>query len=124
MAQKLNAKCLAIDAGWCNNELINAMHPASHQHQMRHNMTKTMTPKELAVELATDAKTLRKFLRSDDSGIADARPGKGGRWVIDANARSLKAIRAKFEAWDAARKATPVDEVEAEDATDEAPDAE
>lgn len=63
----------------------------------------TITPKELANRLETDAKTVRKFLRSDASGVSADAPGKGGRWSIDsANVRSM---RKAFGKWNADRLA-------------------
>lgn len=60
------------------------------------------TPKELAVKFDTDAKTLRKFLRSDASGVADQAPGKGGRWALEGNA--MRGMKSRFNKWDAARR--------------------
>lgn len=69
----------------------------------------TLTVKETAIEVGTDARTLRKFLRSDASPIAPV--GKGARYAIER--KSLRSIKSKFAAWDAARTpATTDDEVE------------
>jgi hypothetical protein len=62
----------------------------------------TYTPKEIAVKLGTDPKTLRKFLRSDASGVADQAPGKGSRWSIEANA--VRGMKSRFTKWDATRR--------------------
>jgi transposase-like protein len=61
----------------------------------------TRTPKEIAQIFQTDPKTLRKFLRKDarDQGIET--PGKGSRWAIEA--RKVKALQKRFDAWNAAR---------------------
>ena len=75
-----------------------------------------MTPKEIALEWGTDAKTLRKFLRKDakDKGVDN--PGKGQRWAIEA--RSLKSMQKRFDAWIAA-KAPKGDDAPESDTTPE-----
>jgi hypothetical protein len=57
----------------------------------------TMTPKEVAAKFDTSPKRLRKFLRSETA--IDDRPGKGGRWALDLNAKSLAAMKKRFDAW-------------------------
>ena len=64
-------------------------------------MTKIITPKELAVQLDTDARTVRKFLRSDAKANGTETPGKGSRWEIEA--RSVRSLQKRFNAWNAAR---------------------
>lgn len=66
-------------------------------------MTKTLNPKELAIALDSDARTVRKFLRSNESGIAGNAPGKGGRWAIEA--KLVRSLKGKFAKWDAAQRA-------------------
>jgi hypothetical protein len=58
-----------------------------------------MTPKQIAASFDATPKRVRKFMRSETP--ADDRPGKGGRWAIDLNARSLAAMRKRFDAWNA-----------------------
>ena len=69
----------------------------------------TRSPKDIALEFGTDAKTLRKFLRSDAKGKGAETPGKGHRWEIEA--RSVKSLQKRFNAWNEARSAkSPIDE--------------
>lgn len=65
-------------------------------------MSNTLTPKELAARFDTDARTVRKFLRSTEG--MDAKVGKGQRWAIEA--KQVRSLKARFNRWDAARKAT------------------
>jgi hypothetical protein len=81
---------------------------------------KTLTPKEIAVEFQTDPKTLRKFLRSITP--KDDQPGKGSRWSVPANAKSLTKLRSQFDAWEIKRKedaARRAEEAAAQAATDD-----
>jgi hypothetical protein len=64
-------------------------------------IARTLTPKEIALEWGTDAKTLRKFLRKDIKEKGLESPGKGQRWSIDA--RSLKTLQKRFDAWNEAK---------------------
>lgn len=57
----------------------------------------TTTAKELAEKLGTDPKTVRRFLRSVLP--EDARPGRGGRYALDAKA--IKALEERFTTWKA-----------------------
>jgi phage antirepressor YoqD-like protein len=57
-------------------------------------MTATITTRELADALDTDARTLRKFLRANEQGV-----GKGARYALPANARSIAAMKKKFTKW-------------------------
>jgi hypothetical protein len=91
----------------------NSQSRISHDHGIRANrpirsitkddavIAQSRTPKDIALEWGTDAKTLRKFLRKDikDKGLES--PGKGQRWAIDA--RSLKSLQKRFDAWNAAK---------------------
>lgn len=78
-----------------------------------------ITTAEFAAELGTDTRTVRKFLRSITP--KDEQPGKGSRWALEGNKRSLTAMRKQFAAWTAeaaekaAAKVEPVTEVEDED---------
>jgi hypothetical protein len=62
----------------------------------------TITPAEFALAANTDPKTARRFLRTLIP--ADARPGKGGRWAIDATL--LDDLLARFAARGANATAT------------------
>lgn len=73
----------------------------------------SMTTTELAANFETTPRTLRKFLRSDASGIASV--GKGSRYALPSNARSIAKMKRDFDAWQAARTATPEDETPATD---------
>jgi hypothetical protein len=74
------------------------------------------TTASLAATLDTDPRTLRKFLRSQGSGV-----GKGSRYSLDLNSRSIATMRKEFAAWSDARAAKIIDDA-TPDATD-APDA-
>lgn len=75
----------------------------------------TITPAIFAEAAGTDSKTARRFLRSII--VADQRPGKGGRWAIDASL--LDELVARFDARGARRTAT----ITALPAADDAPTA-
>lgn len=62
------------------------------------------TTTELATALETTPRTLRKFLRSQDSGIESV--GKGSRYALPTSKREVNALAKRFNAWDEARKAT------------------
>lgn len=68
-----------------------------------------MTTAEVAAELDTTTRTLRKFLRSDASGVEGV--GKGSRYSIEK--KQMRSLRSRFEKWTASL----------EKATDDAPDA-
>jgi hypothetical protein len=57
----------------------------------------TYTTATLAADLDTTPKELRKFLRSDLSGIEKV--GKGGRYSLEVTATQLKSIKKNFTAW-------------------------
>lgn len=59
------------------------------------------TTTALAAEFDTTARTLRKFLRSDASGIASV--GKGSRYALPTAKREVASLRKKFDAWGAAQ---------------------
>src|SRR5688500_37512 len=73
--------------------------PSTRKGMMR--MAKTLTAKELAEKLGTDGRTVRKFLRSDARSNGSETPGKGPRWVIEAN--QVRSLQKRFDAWNAAR---------------------
>lgn len=81
-----------------------------------------ITATELANELGTDGRTVRKFLRSITP--KDEQPGKGSRWSIDGNKRSVNSLRKRFAEWTAERE-TPAEEpvAEVEETEDEELDA-
>ena len=76
-------------------------------------IARTMTPKEISLEWGTDAKTLRKFLRADIRAKGGENPGKGQRWAIDA--RSLKSLQKRFDAWNEAKAAKAAQSTESPD---------
>lgn len=80
----------------------------------RKGMIIMMTTNELATALETTPRTLRKFLRSDASGIESV--GKGSRYSLPSSKREVASLSKRFTAWDEARKA-PAPEV------DDAPEA-
>lgn len=85
-------------------------------------MSATITPAQFAEAAGTDSKTARRFLRSIIP--ADARPGKGGHWAIDASL--LDELVRRFDARGDRRNAviTALPEGDAPDAPDdEATDA-
>lgn len=55
------------------------------------------TTAELAAELATTPRTLRKFLRSDASGIESV--GKGSRYALPSSKREVASLRKRFNEW-------------------------
>lgn len=71
------------------------------------------TTTSLATEFDTTPRTLRKFLRSDASGVESV--GKGSRYSLPTAKREVTAMKKRFTAWSeaiAASKATPEVEVE------------
>jgi hypothetical protein len=71
-------------------------------------MPNTLTPKEIAQKWDTDARTLRKFLRTNAKAEGVETPGKGGRWGIEA--KSLRSLKTRFDAWNADRTPKGTDE--------------
>lgn len=61
-------------------------------------MATILTTAEVAASLNTDPRTLRKFLRSNDSGIESV--GKGKRYSI--TAAQVRSLRSKFTKWETA----------------------
>lgn len=66
-------------------------------------MTAKTTTSDIADELGTTPRELRKFLRSDSSGITPV--GKGRRYALPASKREIAALAKKFAKWDEARTA-------------------
>ena len=67
-------------------------------------MAATITTTALAEEIGTDPRTLRKFLRSEDRGV-----GKGSRYDLPGDKRSIAALAKRFAKWDEARKSDKAD---------------
>lgn len=65
-------------------------------------MATILNAKDIAARLDTDTRTLRKFLRFD-SKIDSV--GKGGRYAIEA--KEMRSLTTRFNAWDAARTPAP-----------------
>ena len=61
----------------------------------------TITTTELATELDTTPRTLRKFLRSDESGIEGV--GKGARYSIER--KQIRTLKSRFAKWSEAQAA-------------------
>lgn len=59
----------------------------------------TMTPAELAGKFNSDGRTVRKFLRSITP--KDEQPGKGSRWSIAGDKRSVSKLQKQFADWNA-----------------------
>lgn len=57
----------------------------------------TITTADAATALATTPRELRKFLRSDASKIESV--GKGARYALKGDAKSITALRKRFDAW-------------------------
>lgn len=70
-------------------------------------MTATMTTAALAEEIGTTPRELRKFLRSDSSGVEKV--GKGGRYSLPATKRDIARFTKLYLAWDDARNAANSD---------------
>lgn len=77
----------------------------------------TMTTATLAEALETTPRELRKFLRSDASGIESV--GKGARYALPGSKREVTALAKKFAAWTEAKAPQADPEVEVEGDTDE-----
>lgn len=61
------------------------------------------TTAQIAEAFNTTPRTLRKFLRSDESGIESV--GKGARYALPGSKRELTALQKRFDAWVEAREA-------------------
>ncbi len=62
-------------------------------------MSNTMTPTEFAATVDSDGRTVRKFLRSITP--KDDQPGKGSRWELAGDKRSITALTKQFTKWTA-----------------------
>lgn len=67
----------------------------------------TITTTELAATLDTTPRELRKFLRSEGSGIDGV--GKGKRYSLPASKREVTALGKRFAAWSEAKAAKAAD---------------
>lgn len=67
----------------------------------------TISTAQLATELDTTPRELRKFLRSDSSGVEKV--GKGARYALPGGKREIASLRKKFASWDEARNAAKSD---------------
>lgn len=75
-------------------------------------MAATITTAEVAEAIGTTPRELRKFLRSDEG---PGKVGKGARYALPADARSLKSLAKKFAKWDEARKTAETPDESTED---------
>lgn len=84
------------------------------------NMTAVMTPTEFAETVSSDGRTVRKFLRSITP--KDEQPGKGSRWSLPADKRSVTKLSKQFREWSAkqAEEKAARAQAEAEKAAEEA----
>ena len=78
---------------------------------------RTITTAELAAELDTTPRTLRKFLRSEEG---PGKVGKGARYALPADKRSINALAKKFAKWVEATEAAKAAESDESDIEDEA----
>ena len=62
-------------------------------------MSNVMTPAEFASQVNSDGRTVRKFLRSITP--RDEQPGKGSRWELKGDKRSVTALTKQFQKWTA-----------------------
>lgn len=62
-------------------------------------MSNTLTPAEFASTVNSDGRTVRKFLRSVTP--RDEQPGKGSRWALKGDKRSVASLTKQFNGWKA-----------------------
>lgn len=62
-------------------------------------MSNVMTPAEFAATVESDGRTVRKFLRSIHT--KDEQPGKGKRWELAGDKRSVTKLQKQFREWSA-----------------------
>jgi hypothetical protein len=82
-------------------------------------MATILSTADLAAALDTTPRTLRKFLRSDASGIDGV--GKGSRYSIEA--KQVRSLRSRFAKWAAEVEAKRNEREATADAADDATDA-
>lgn len=78
------------------------------------------TTTEIASQFGCDTRTLRKFLRSDASGIEKV--GKGARYALPSSKRDISSLRRKFDNWAEAREAAKTDNVPEAPTEDDSPE--
>lgn len=78
-------------------------------------MTATLTTADLAEALDTTPRTLRKFLRADAKARGTETPGKGSRYALPGDKRSIAAMKKRFIAWGEAQEAAKAAESDTED---------
>lgn len=82
-----------------------------------------LTPTEFAVSVDSDGRTVRKFLRSITP--REDQPGKGSRWALPGDKRSVTKLQKQFKEWSAkqaeekAARALAAAEAAAAEVTDE-----
>jgi hypothetical protein len=59
----------------------------------------TLTPTEFAATVDSDGRTVRKFLRSIHA--KEDQPGKGSRWSLPGDKRSVTKLQKQFKEWSA-----------------------
>lgn len=64
----------------------------------------TITTAELADALGTTPRELRKFLRADAKATGSETPGKGARYALPGDKRSITAMQKKFAKWEEAQE--------------------
>lgn len=83
-------------------------------------MAQVLTVKEVAQKWEITPRTLRKFLRKDTVAqggkVGEDTPGKGGRYSLDA--KSLRSLKVRFDAWVAANAAKAEEVTEATESDD------
>lgn len=62
-------------------------------------MSTVITPAEFAVAVDSDGRTVRKFLRSITP--REDQPGKGSRWSLPGDKRSVTKLQKQFTEWSA-----------------------
>lgn len=78
-------------------------------------MAATATTATIADALGTDPRTLRKFLRSESRNV-----GKGSRYELPADKRSIAAMQKRFDAWTLAKATKSEETAETDNSTETA----
>lgn len=66
-------------------------------------MSATFTTAQIAELLNTTPRELRKFLRADARTNNSDTPGKGGRYALKGDKRTIAAMKTKFAKWEVAQ---------------------
>lgn len=61
---------------------------------------RTFTTAQIAEKIGTTPRELRKFLRADASDKSTL-PGKGARYALPGDAKTISAMKKRFAAWSA-----------------------